>query len=45
MAAVKTEKELPKGIMLRKDGRYIGRFKYLGETYTVYGKTVKETQE
>ena len=45
MAVVKIEKELPKGIMLRKDGRYIGRFKYLGETYTVYGKTVKETQE
>lgn len=45
MAAAKIEKELPKGIMLRKDGRYIGRFKYLGDTYTVYGKTVQETQE
>ncbi len=45
MATAKSENVLPKGIMLRKDGRYIGRFKYLGETYTVYGKTVKETQE
>ena len=45
MAVAKTGKELPQGIMLRKDGRYIGRFKYLGDTYTVYGKTVEETQE
>ena len=44
MAVAKTGKELPQGIMLRKDGRYIGRFKYLGDTYTVYGKTVQETQ-
>ncbi len=38
-------KKLPKGITLRKDGRYMGRFMYHGEPYTVYGddaRTVKK---
>lgn len=35
MAANK--KKLPKGITMRKDGRYMARFQYEGENYTLYG--------
>lgn len=35
MAADK--KKLPKGITMRKDGRYMARFQYEGENYTLYG--------
>lgn len=38
-------KKLPKGITLRKDGRYMGRFTYYGDSVTVYGNTVIETQK
>ena len=38
-------KELPKGIVLRSDGRYMGRFVFAGENYTVYGKTAKEAKK
>lgn len=30
-------KKLPKNITLRSDGRYMGRFTYRGDTYTLYG--------
>ena len=31
------KKKLPKGITKRKDGRYMARFQYEGENYTLYG--------
>lgn len=34
---MKEKKKLPKGITQRKDGRYMGRFQYEGENYTLYG--------
>ena len=37
--------KLPKGITLRKDGLYMGRFKYQNETYTIYGKNVKKLEK
>lgn len=36
MAKDTKEKEMPKGITQRKDGRYMGRFQYEGERYTLY---------
>ena len=45
MAQNKTTKPLPRGIILRNDGRYMGRVKNMGETHTVYGTTLKETQK
>lgn len=36
-----TEKKLPKGITLRGDGCYMGRFTYYGERYTLYDKDLK----
>lgn len=39
------EKKLPKGITLRKDGLYMGRFKYQNETYTIYGKNIKKIEK
>lgn len=44
MAAKKKAKELPKGITLRKDGRYMGRFRYEGEDYILYGENVEKLQ-
>ena len=38
-------KKFPKGITQRKDGRYMGRFEYAGEKYTVYGKTLQEVKK
>ena len=40
--ATKSEKKLPSGITLRKDGTYMGRFYYHGERNYVYGKNLKE---
>lgn len=40
MAAAKQSKRLPKGVTLRKDGRYMARFQYEGESYTLYGTDV-----
>lgn len=37
MAVDKNGKKLPKGITIRKDGRYMARFQYEGENYTLYG--------
>lgn len=37
--------KLPKGITLRKDGLYMGRFKYQNETYTIYGKNAKKLEK
>lgn len=45
MAANNNGKGLPKGIVLRSDGRYMGRFVFAGESYTVYGKTAKEVKK
>lgn len=39
------DNKLPKGITLRKDGLYMGRFKYQNETYTIYGKNVKKLEK
>lgn len=37
----KTKKKLPKGITLRKDGRYQGRFTFDGKRYTLYDRDLK----
>lgn len=44
MAADKTGKELPKGITLRKDGRYQGRYTYNGKRYSIYDTDLKALQ-
>lgn len=38
------EKRLPKGISIRKDGRYQARYTLNGERHTIYGKTQKEVE-
>lgn len=38
------EKKLPKGISIRKDGRYQARYTLNGKRYTIYGKTRKEVE-
>lgn len=46
MATDKRGRKLPKGITQRPDGRYMGRFQYDGEQYTLYHKTsVKQLQK
>lgn len=45
MALDKSGKTLPKGITLRSDGRYMARFQYDGERYTIYGINAKELLE
>lgn len=45
MSKDKNGKELPKGIRLRNDGRYEGRFRYAGTDYNVLGKTSKECEQ
>lgn len=39
------EKKLPKGVYLRKDGRYEGRFMYHGEKYSVYGEDARKVKK
>ncbi len=39
------EKRLPKGITIRKDGRYQARYTLNGKRYTIYGKTLKEVEK
>lgn len=39
------EKRLPKGITVRKDGRYQARYTLNGKRYTIYGKTLKEVEK
>ena len=42
--AMKRKRNLPKGISYREERNdYMGRFRYDGENYCVYGKTVDET--
>lgn len=38
-------KKLPKGISVRKDGRYQARYTLNGKRYTIYGKTQKEVKK
>lgn len=45
MAENTVKKKLPKGIMQRKDGRYMGRIMYAGERYTLYDFSLKELQK
>lgn len=40
MAVKKDMQNLPKGITLRADGNYMGRFSYYGERYTLYDKEI-----
>lgn len=37
----RAKKKLPKGITLRKDGRYQGRFTFKGKRYTFYDRDIK----
>lgn len=39
------KKQLPPGILLRKDGRYQARYTFNGKRYTFYGKDLKEVQK
>lgn len=39
------EKKLPKGISIRKDGRYQARYTLNGKRYTIYGKTLREIEK
>lgn len=38
-------KKLPKGISIRKDGRYQARYTLNGKRYTIYGNTLKEVEK
>lgn len=38
-------KRLPEGITQRADGRYMGRFQYGGERYTVYDTDLREIKK
>ena len=38
-------KNLPKGISIRKDGRYQARYTLDGKRYTIYGKSLKEVEK
>ena len=38
------KKQLPPGILLRKDGRYQARYTFNGKRYTIYGTDLKEVQ-
>jgi integrase len=40
----KDVKKLPPGITIRPDGRYMGRFRFDGERYTVYDLELKEVK-
>lgn len=44
MALDKDGKKLPPGITIRPDGRYMGRFRFDGERYTVYDLELKEVK-
>ena len=45
MAVDKNGKKLPKGITIRKDGRYMARFQYEGQNYTLYGNKLERLLE
>lgn len=38
-------KDLPTGITLRKDGRYMWRFKYAGFTYSGYSRKLQDAKK
>lgn len=40
-----SKKPLPKGVSLRKDGRYQGRFTFNGKRYTYYSRDLKDVQK
>lgn len=44
-AFIMAGKKLPKGISIRKDGRYQARYTLNGKRYTIYGKTQKEVEK
>lgn len=44
MALSNDGKKLPEGISQRPDGRYMGRFRYGGERYTVYDTDLKKVK-
>jgi Site-specific recombinase XerD len=39
------EKHLPRGVSMRKDGRYQARYTLNGKRHTIYGKTPKEVEK
>lgn len=41
----RNKKPLPKGISLRKDGRYQGRFTFNGKRYTIYSRELKDLEK
>lgn len=45
MAVDRNGKRLPDGITQRADGRYMGRFRYGGDRYTVYDNDLKEVKK
>lgn len=45
MAVDRNGKRLPEGITQRADGRYMGRFQYGGERYTVYDTDLREIKK
>jgi integrase len=45
MAVDRNGKSLPEGITQRTDGRYMGRFQYDGERYTVYDSNLREVKK
>lgn len=45
MAFDKNRKKLPKGISLRSDGRYMGRFTFKGESFALYDKNLKSLEK
>lgn len=45
LAVDKNGRKLPEGITQRPDGRYMGRFRYGGERYTVYDMDLKECKK
>lgn len=45
MFGMAEKKTLPKGISIRKDGRYQARYTLNGKRHTIYGKSLKEVQK
>lgn len=45
MQTSKSQKTLPKGITRRPDGRYMGRFSYYGERYTLYDMNLRNLKQ
>jgi len=45
MFVMAEKKALPKGISIRKDGRYQARYTFNGKRHTIYGKTLREVQK